>query len=210
MGLLNVIAGSGGAPDTPTIGTATGGDAQATVAFTVPSYTGKGGAVTYRALSTPDSVEATGSGTPITVTSLTNGVSYTFQVRTETSYGANSAYSTASNAVTPVAPPVPTPTPTPTPPAPTPPAPTPPAPTPPAPTPPAPTPPAPTPPAPTPPAPTPPAPTPPAPTPCVGCGNCQFTTGVCPSDPDFLATFETCYDSCGNVCTNRQVGLCFN
>ena len=175
MGLLNVIAGSGGAPDTPTIGTATGGDAQATVAFTVPSYTGKGGAVTYRALSTPDSVEATGSGTPITVTSLTNGVSYTFQVRTETSYGANSAYSTASNAVTPVAPPVPTPTPTPTP-----------------------------------PAPTPPAPTPPAPTPCVGCGNCQFTTGVCPSDPDFLATFETCYDSCGNVCTNRQVGLCFN
>jgi hypothetical protein len=68
MRLLTVIAGSGGTPGTPTIGTATGGNAQATVAFTVPSYTGKGGAVTYRAISTPSNIEGTASASPITVT----------------------------------------------------------------------------------------------------------------------------------------------
>ena len=99
-----IVAMAGGAPNAPTIGTATGGNAQATVAFTPPSYTGKGGAVTYRVLSTPGNITATGSGSPITITGLTNGVSYTFQVRLETSYGVNSAYSAASNAVTPVAP----------------------------------------------------------------------------------------------------------
>ena len=34
-------------PNTPTIGTATAGSGSATVAYTAPSYTGKGGAVTY-------------------------------------------------------------------------------------------------------------------------------------------------------------------
>ena len=101
------LAAGGSIPGIPTIGTATGGDTQATVAFTVPAYTGKGGAVVYRVLSTPGSVPATGSASPITVTGLTNGVSYTFAVRTETSYGTTSGYSSASNAVTPVAPPVP-------------------------------------------------------------------------------------------------------
>ena len=95
-----IIAMSGGSvPGTPTIGTATAGNAQATVAFTAPSYLGKGGAVTYRAISTPGSVVATGSASPITVTGLTNGVSYTFQVRTETAYGVNSEYSAASNSL---------------------------------------------------------------------------------------------------------------
>ena len=101
------LAAGGSIPGIPTIGTATGGDTQATVTFTVPTYTGNGGAVVYRALSTPGSVAVTGSASPITVTGLTNGVSYTFQVRTETSYGTTSAYSSASNAVIPVAPPVP-------------------------------------------------------------------------------------------------------
>jgi hypothetical protein len=123
---LTTTSGSG-IPGTPTIGAATAGNTTASVAFTVPTYTGKGGTVTYRVLSTPGSITATGSSSPITVTGLTNGVSYTFQVRTETSYGVNSPYSSASNSVTPAAPPAPTP-PAPTPPAPTPPAPTPPAP----------------------------------------------------------------------------------
>lgn len=89
-------------PGTPTIGTATAGDASATVAYTAPTYTGKGGTVTYRALSTPDSKEGTGAS-PITVSGLTNGTSYTFQVRAETSYGVNGDYSTASGSVTPAA-----------------------------------------------------------------------------------------------------------
>ena len=71
MKLVTVVGGSAGAgPDVPTIGTATGGNAQATVAFTVPAYTGKGGAVVYRAISTPSNIEATASSSPITVTGL--------------------------------------------------------------------------------------------------------------------------------------------
>ena len=186
---LATTSGSG-VPGTPTIGTATAGNTTASVVFTVPTYTGKGGAVTYRVLSTPGSITATGSSSPITVTGLSNGTAYTFQVRTETSYGVNSSYSSASNSVTPVAPPAPTP------PAPTPPAPTPPAPTPPAPTPPAPTPPAPTPPAPTPPAPTPPAPCVPAP------GSCSCSGGACNCQGVVTCGCRTmiCRDNCGASC----------
>ena len=176
-----VTTSGGGVPGTPTIGAATGGNTTASVAFTVPTYTGKGGTVTYRVLSTPGSITATGSSSPITVSGLTNGISYTFQVRTETSYGVNSPYSAASNSVTPVAPPAPTP----------------PAPTPPAPTPPAPTPPAPTPPAPTPPAPTPPAPTPPVPVNCGSCGDGGVVRTACCNGNCFS---EQARDGCGNTC----------
>jgi hypothetical protein len=54
--ILGVGASGGAKPGTPTIGTATAGDAQATVAFTAPAYTGKGGTVTYRATSSPSSI----------------------------------------------------------------------------------------------------------------------------------------------------------
>ena len=59
-------------PGTPTIGAATAGNASATVAYTAPSYTGKGGAVTYRATSSPGGLTGTGAS-PITVSGLTNG-----------------------------------------------------------------------------------------------------------------------------------------
>jgi hypothetical protein len=184
---MRIVTTSGsGIPGTPTIGTASAGNTTASVAFTVPSYTGKGGAVTYRVLSTPGSITATGSSSPITVTGLTNGVSYTFQVRAETTYGVNSPYSAASNSVTPVAPPTPTP---------------------PAPTPPAPTPPAPTPPAPTPPAPTPPAPTPvPVPVPVPVCspspGSCSCSPGACNCQGIVTCgcRVQICRDNCGNSC----------
>ena len=174
---MRLVTTSGsGVPGTPTIGTATAGNTTASVVFTVPTYTGKGGAVTYRVLSTPGSITATGSSSPITVSGLTNGISYTFQVRTETSYGVNSPYSAASNSVTPVAPPAPTP---------------------PAPTPPAPTPPAPTPPAPTPPAPTPPAPTPPVPVNCGACGDGGTVQTACCSGNCWSVQAR---DGCGNTC----------
>lgn len=177
-----VTTSGGGVPGTPTIGAATGGNTTASVAFTVPTYTGKGGTVTYRVLSTPGSITATGSSSPITVSGLTNGISYTFQVRTETSYGVNSPYSAASNSVTPVAPPAPTP---------------------PAPTPPAPTPPAPTPPTPTPPAPTPPAPTPPVPVNCGSCGDGGTVRQNCCDGNCFkILTL----DGCGNTCATGACG----
>lgn len=100
-----VVPVGGATPDTPTGVTASAGNAQATVAFTIPAYTGKSsGTVRYRAISTPSGVEQTSDTSPIVVTGLSNGTSYTFKVETETDYGVDSSQSTASNAVTPVAP----------------------------------------------------------------------------------------------------------
>ncbi len=87
-------------PLAPTIGTATAGNAQATVTFTGVSGTA---AVTYTATSTPGGFTGTGSSSPITVTGLTNGTAYTFKV-TATNAGGTGAASAASNSVTPLAP----------------------------------------------------------------------------------------------------------
>lgn len=91
-------------PGAPTIGTATGGNAQASVTFSAPSCTGYPAGVTgYRVISTPGCISNTGASSPIVVTGLTNGTSYTFkaQATNATGYGELSA---ASNSVTPVVP----------------------------------------------------------------------------------------------------------
>jgi hypothetical protein len=78
---------------------ADGGDgASATVSFTAIS-----GISSYTAISTPGSFTGTGAASPITVSGLTAGTAYTFQVRAENTLG-NGAYSAASNSVTPVVP----------------------------------------------------------------------------------------------------------
>jgi hypothetical protein len=85
-------------PTVPTIGTATGGGGLANVEFTAST---KGGlASTYTALSNPGSITETGLTSPITVTGLTPGTSYTFTVRGNNVTG-SSEYSSASNSVTP-------------------------------------------------------------------------------------------------------------
>jgi len=86
-------------PDVPTIGTATEGAESAEVAFT-PATTG-GRAYQYRALSSPGSIEAVGSSSPITVPGLTADTTYSFQVRAETNTGATNGYSSASNSIVP-------------------------------------------------------------------------------------------------------------
>ena len=84
-------------PDAPTIGSASNATSSTIdIAFT-PAGTG-GLVTTYRALSTPGSIEGTSATSPITVTSLTPLTSYAFQVRAENSSG-NSAYSQASSAL---------------------------------------------------------------------------------------------------------------
>jgi hypothetical protein len=98
-------------PTAPTIGTATTGDASATVAFTNPSYLGKPSTNNiYVAISSPGSVTGSSATSPITVSGLTNGTSYTFTVTAQTRNSNNSVIATsfsssASNPVTPIAPP---------------------------------------------------------------------------------------------------------
>jgi YD repeat-containing protein len=87
-------------PDAPTIGTAIGGNAQATVSFTAPANNGGSAITAYTVTSNPAGITASGTTSPISVTGLTNGTTYTFTVNSTNAIG-NSAESAASNSVTP-------------------------------------------------------------------------------------------------------------
>ena len=87
-------------PNAPTIGTATAGDASASVAFTAPSNVGGSAITEYNARSTPGNVTASAASSPINVTGLTNGTAYTFAVWAINSYGP-SVFSASSGSVTP-------------------------------------------------------------------------------------------------------------
>ncbi len=85
----------------PTIGLATAGDAQASVAFTAPISNGGSAITGYTVTSSPGSLTGTGASSPIAVTGLTNGTAYTFTVTATNAAGTGLA-SVASNAVTPI------------------------------------------------------------------------------------------------------------
>jgi hypothetical protein len=99
-----------GPPGAPTIGQATAGNAQASVAFTAPSDDGGSPIISYTVtandLTTPaeGGQTASGAASPIFVTGLTNGDSYTFSVTATNAFGTGPA-SAPSNAVAPTAPP---------------------------------------------------------------------------------------------------------
>ncbi len=84
-------------PDAPTIGTATGGNAQVSVVFT-PA--GNGGTAITGYTATCGAMSNTGASSPILVTGLTNGVAVTCSVVAVNSVGTGAA-SVASNSVTP-------------------------------------------------------------------------------------------------------------
>ena len=90
--------------DAPTIGTATAGVAlDVSIAFTAPSDVGGGAITSYEAVAT-DTVTAasftgTGSSSPVSVTGLTEGQSYTTTITAINAYGP-SGISGASNSVT--------------------------------------------------------------------------------------------------------------
>lgn len=90
-------------PGAPTIGTATAGDTQASVAFTAPTNTGGTAITGYTVtVSPPDVAPVNGASSPIVVTGLTNGQAYTFTVTATNSAGTGQA-SAASNSITPAA-----------------------------------------------------------------------------------------------------------
>ncbi|WP_338553121.1 X2-like carbohydrate binding domain-containing protein [Paenibacillus sp. KS-LC4] len=87
----------------PTAVSATAGNGQATVAFTAPTDNGGSAITGYEILDAEGHTVATGSDSPITVTGLTNGTSYSFTVKAINGAG-SSVSSVSSNTVTPLAP----------------------------------------------------------------------------------------------------------
>ena len=105
MPILGSQGGSTKGPSTaPTIGTATdlGTGTTVSVTFTAPSFS-KLPITSYTVTSSPGSVTASGANSPITVSGLTAGTSYTFTV-TATNANGISAATSASNSVTPAVP----------------------------------------------------------------------------------------------------------
>ena len=96
------------APDPPTAVTPTGSNASLSIAFTAPTNTGTSDITGFVAQVSTDGTNysagsGTGSSSPITVSSLTNGTSYTAKVWAINAYG-TSAPSDASSGVAPIAP----------------------------------------------------------------------------------------------------------
>ncbi len=91
------------APDAPTNVTALAGDGQATVSWTAPVSDGGSPIVSYRVASQPGTASASAGATDTsaTVTSLANGVSYTFTVKATNAAGLTSVASVKSDPVVP-------------------------------------------------------------------------------------------------------------
>lgn len=87
-------------PGAPTSVSASVSSGQTLVSFSPPSSDGGSPITSYVVTSSPGAITISGVSSPITMTGLTNGVSYTFTVSAVTDSGTGPA-STASNAVTP-------------------------------------------------------------------------------------------------------------
>jgi len=80
-----------GPPQAPTGVTASPGNAQATVSFTAPAITGGSAITSYTVTCVQNGFTASGSASPLTVTGLTNGTSYTFTVTATNAIGTGPA-----------------------------------------------------------------------------------------------------------------------
>jgi len=88
------------APNAPTIGTASATSGTvASVTFTAPANTGSSAITGYTVTASPGGLTGTGSASPVSVSGLTAGTSYTFTVTATNAAGTGPA-SAASNSIT--------------------------------------------------------------------------------------------------------------
>jgi hypothetical protein len=87
-------------PGPPQYAAATRGTSNAEISFSYPTEYGVGSITGFRVTSTPGNITATGVSPPITVSGLTNNVTYSFQVTAINFFG-ESPGSNVTNAVTP-------------------------------------------------------------------------------------------------------------
>ena len=83
-------------PGAPTIGTATPGNGQATIAFTAPASNGGSAITGYTVTCNAGGFTATGLTSPLTVTGLTNGTAYTCSVVATNAAGPSAASGTVT------------------------------------------------------------------------------------------------------------------
>jgi len=95
-------------PGAPTAVSASAGNAQATVSFTAPVSNGGSAITGYTVTSTPGGISATGTTSPITVTGLANGTTYTFTVTAKNSKGSGTPSAPTSGVTPDVVPGAPT------------------------------------------------------------------------------------------------------
>ncbi|GAB1046495.1 MAG: hypothetical protein SPiTSB_07600 [Shewanella algae] len=87
-------------PGAPTSVNAVASDASATVSFSAPASTGGAAISSYTVTSSPGGITASGAGSPLTVSGLSNGTDYSFIVSASNIAGTGPA-SSPSNTVTP-------------------------------------------------------------------------------------------------------------
>lgn len=88
-------------PQAPTIGTAAVGDASSSVSFT-PGNSGGSAITSHTVTANPGNITASGSSSPITISGLTNGTTYTITVSSTNSNG--TSLQSGSTTVTPIEP----------------------------------------------------------------------------------------------------------
>lgn len=98
-------------PGAPTIGSATPGNSQATISFTAPVSNGGSPITSYTVTCNPGAFSAGGPGSPITVTGLSNGTTYSCSVTATNAIGTSAPSGSVIVTPTGAAPPPPPPPP---------------------------------------------------------------------------------------------------